>query len=867
MNTSNKSNKPNLNNIKSKINNTKSLNSIQNNMSNNKSNNMSYLDTLTNFFYIKQKMNNNNNFKSMGIGEKVNSFVEGEYNSLTLVILLILLSLLIFYLYKNTFSKLSEKTKANVDYYKKLDKINPNINVCGELEETKQYRLCDYYISSSYNTPCIGNPHFDYIDEEMYAKVLNSGARYIQIPICSRTVKYNTEPVVATAERGKNLISSLNVLELRNVLSLIRSNAFKYVKNVNTNPNTGKDIIALASSNYPLIIHLEINTNNIEVMNQAADSLKDILGSYILSPEKYYYYPISLEKLCNLSNKIIVIATSGYKMSTLSELVIPTDYCFRQLIMSDIEEQNKDGLNQDQLEDYFTRSVSYISQKNSYKNLEIIKNNLDKILLEGSNNKSEKSSRLLEDLFNNNSLQYGNNKKKIFKNLTGEMDLFTMYNMIGITLVEPMSQNDTITINPNPYTAFSLGCQLIPMNYHLNDDTMNTYINIFSKASFVLKPSGLRLSLTEQDIEDIIDKYGLIGANVDKLNIIPDFLYKYNNNYVILQEQASGGEMIMSSLVGGIITFIKPKTNNKGILQDITTKNVFKVLTSPLSNNNDCVMLINNDNLALTISHDFNSSDNNVSLQPVSKSMTELRYQTFYPEVGLILENQGFLEQQTKVKYYVSFRLYNEILEGSIKSTTKKSASNTNNLDETILQNTYYLAFEKNKLRVLNKLEENLKLCSFSYEGVKSKKSIALNNPFIGGVVANERSGIIYCSKNKTLNNAYNFIYENYNGSLIDKNKTPKSFSPIILYLKDGRMITTISNNLSVSDDKTIQTDHILLIGKENVNDDNYIIMDHSGNILGINNNRALLFMDENNINLSNTKYFEVKYSFSDFNI
>jgi hypothetical protein len=823
--------------------------------------NKNALDTLSDFFNVKKRMNNNA-LRAMGIGEKVNNIVEGEFSSLTLVVLLVLLALLIFYLYKNTFSKLSQKTKAKVDYYKKLDNINPNINVCGELDETEQYRLCDYYIASSYNTACIGKPHFDYIDEEMYAKVLNSGARYIQLPICSRTVKYDTEPVVATAERGKNLITSLNTAELRKVLTIIRSNAFKYVKNVDVNPTNGKDIVALSTSNYPLIIHLQLNTNNVEVMNQTADALQEILGSYILSPDKYHYYPISLEKLCNLSNKIIILATPGYKTSNLTEIVVPTDFCFRSLTMSDIEDQNKDGLNQDQLEDYFSRNVSYISQKNSYKNLEIIKNNLDTLLQQGEDTNSNKSSKMLENLFNNNSIEYGTGKKKTFKNLTGDSDLFTMYNMIGMTLIDPMTQDDTITSNPNPYLAFTLGCQFIAMNYHLNDEHMYTYINVFSKSSFVLKPSGLRLGLREQDVEDIIDKYGIVGANIDKLNIIPDFLYKYSNDYITLQEQASGGEMLMSSLVGGIITFIKPKMDSKGVLQDVSNKNVFKVVPSPLSNRNDCVMLVNNDELAITVATDFNSTDNNVSLQPVSKSIADLRYQTFYPEVGLILKDQGLLDQESKVKYYVSFRLYNEILEGGVRSSTKKSSSTSNtNQEETKLQNTYYLAFEKNKLRVLNKIEENNKLCSFSYDGIKSTKMLQMNNPALGGVVVNERSGIIYCSRNKKMENAYKFKYENYNGSLVSA-KMPKSFSAIILYTQDDRMITTSNNSIEVTNSKSVTGDNIILIGKENVKDDDYIIMDNNGNVLGLNKIQSLEFMTEKNVNLSGSKYFEVKYSF-----
>lgn len=834
----------------------------------------SYLDTVKDFFNFK-KQKNNNNSSSSGIGEKVRSIIEDDFNAIALFILIIILIILIYLLYRNTFSKLSANTKSQVNYYTKLNKINPNIQVCGQLDEVEQHRLCDYYIASSFNTPCIGKPHFDYIDEEMYAKVLYSGARYIQLPICGRSVNFDTDAVVGTAEKGKNLITSLNTLDLHRVLSVIRSNAFKYVKSFDTNPETGKETLALASINNPLIIHIQVNTNNPEVMNKAAEAIKEILGSYLLSPDKYRHYPISLEKLCKLSNKIILFATPGYEGSNLNEIVIPTKYCFRSLTIEDIEDQNKDNLTEDELKDYFTRNISFISQKNSYKNLEIIRSNLDKILENGSSLSStetetetetgNETGKILEDLFSNKSIEYGSNKSKSFKNSVGELDLFTFYNMIGLTLVEPMKADATITVNPNPYTAFNLGCQLIPMNYHLNNNVMNTYINIFSKSSFVLKPSSLRLALNDEQVDDLIEKYGKMQLNIIKLNIIPDFLYNLNNEYIILKEQSSGTEKILSNLNGGIITFINNNTissnGNTSRNGNLTSNNVIKVVRSSLSNRNDCVYLLTHDGLALTVNPDF-KLDNKVVLKPLGTTIQELKYQTFYPEMALILEKRGYLEQgdNSGVKLMVSFRLYNEILEGG------KIVKSGRNEDEENNSNTYYLGLNKNKLEVLPKTESNYDLCTFSYKKANTRKHIQLEQTNFGAIMVNERSGVIFCNKNKGLKEGYKFEIINYKDNL-DKEDIPKQFTPVILRINNGRLVSSKNNRIGLSVlGASINDDNMFLIGKEDIKDDNVIIMNYDGFVLGINKDKVLEFMNENSSYLNTSKYFNINYTFDKFN-
>ena len=140
---------------------------------------------------------------------------------IAMIPVIILLCYLI-YKYKINYRTLSALN--NMDYKSKIEL--EKLPQCYELDQTMQYNLCDYYISSSYMTPCIGNQHYDYVSAEMITEVLQSGARYIQIPICEADVGPQALPVIATAEYGQKLITSLNTLEVKPTLTIIRANAF-----------------------------------------------------------------------------------------------------------------------------------------------------------------------------------------------------------------------------------------------------------------------------------------------------------------------------------------------------------------------------------------------------------------------------------------------------------------------------------------------------------------------------------------------------------------------------------------------------------------------------------------------------------------
>ena len=72
-----------------------------------------------------------------------------------------------------------------------------------------------------------------------------------------------------------------------------------------------------------MFVHLVLHTNNVFTLNIIADNIKQVFGDILIDINKYSQFPIALEKLCNLLNKVIIIATPEYKLSKLKNYIIP----------------------------------------------------------------------------------------------------------------------------------------------------------------------------------------------------------------------------------------------------------------------------------------------------------------------------------------------------------------------------------------------------------------------------------------------------------------------------------------------------------------------------------------------------------------
>ena len=411
-----------------------------------------------------------------------------------IIIIIPIIILLCYIVYKYNINNRTALALNDMGYKDKL-KLE-KLPQCYELDKTMQYKLCDYYISSSFMTPCVRNQHYDYVSIDMISEVIQSGARYIQIPICEYDISLQSIPLVATAQYGQKIITSLNSLDVKSVLNVIRINAFKINK---------KQI------NYPLIIHFILNTTNSYTLNILSDNIKETISDIIINPSNYTTMPIFLEKLCNLLGKIILIATPEYRGTKLEQFIIPTNKLFNIYHYSDLSKISSG------ITDGKTNNVSNgvspnvllnnkLSSKQQTKSNIVFKQKIPSIeyVIQNSNSISE-------TILNNND---------ITNNLAN-------FNKVGMTIIKSHQYNDVISSNFNPGDAIFNGCQIVTMNFQINDINMKHYLDIFKESSFKLKPSTMRFSEQEKPIPNLLSLYQAI---IPKNNyILNDIYYKYNN--------------------------------------------------------------------------------------------------------------------------------------------------------------------------------------------------------------------------------------------------------------------------------------------------------------------------------------------------
>ena len=353
-----------------------------------------------------------------------------------LMVAIPILVIIIYIGFKYNFNARNVSSIAAMSYPTQINATN--LSSCSSLDISMQYKLCDYYISSSYMTPCVGNQHYDYVSVDMITQVLQSGARYIQIPICESDVGPNAIPVVGTTQYGQRVVTSLNTLDAQQVFNIIRANAF---------------LLNNAKINYPIIIHLILNTTNPYTLSVLADYIRLTLSDKLCNVSKYAKFPIALEKLCNLLGQIILVATPEYVGTKLEQYIVPFSNLYESYYYGELAAKSLPTGSA-----YTNTYNNRLSTKQQTKSNTVFKAkypSLDYVI----NNSSNIGSAILED-------------KEILNNLTN-------FNKVGLTLVKPHNPADVVSANYDPTEAVYNGCQFISMNFQINDDNMKNYIKIF----------------------------------------------------------------------------------------------------------------------------------------------------------------------------------------------------------------------------------------------------------------------------------------------------------------------------------------------------------------------------------------------------
>ena len=495
-----------------------------------------------------------------------------------------LLCLLAFLYYKYNVSSQTNDVITNMGYKKKIT-LQP-LSQCYTLDAKLQYKLCDYYISSSFMTPCIGNQHYDYISNDMIAEVIQSGARYIQIPICEADVSLQSLPVVGTAVYGQRVITSLNTLEIKSVFKTISLNAFK---------------INNKATNYPLIIHLILHTTNAFTLKNVADNISEVLGNVLIDASQYKTIPIFLEKLCNLQDKIILFATPQYIGTKLEPFIVPTSKLFESYHFSELGLLNtpadtvyKTSYNQNL--SFKQQKQSNINFKNKYPTINYIVSNINTI-----------GDTIIND--------------------TDILNNLTCFNKVGISVVKPHYPEDVISLNYDPSEAIYYGCQITAMNFQKNDSNMQSYLEIFKDSSFRLKPDSLRFSEVEEPIQDLLKVYQSVIQKDD--NIINDFYYRYNNCLIAFEAYSLPNTyltQIETNLRFNLGTNqIKDKTSN--ITYKIGINQCFIPRKSNISSSNNISVYLE----SASMTNQFISMNSNFfDLQELSRKKQQLLNQALY---------------------------------------------------------------------------------------------------------------------------------------------------------------------------------------------------------------------------------------------
>ena len=491
--------------------------------------------------------NQNKNQSKINIKSSLKKTTKSIKDNDSLIFFLgVLIILLVFVFFTYTFDEVNkEKTKQ----FKKM-LINKNIKrdyermpICSQIiNDREHYRLNDYFINSSFNSALIGNQSNDYVSLDFLMSVINAGARYIDLQINGSNNEEYPEPVIGSGNIMGSWSDSLNNIDLSLVLQEIRKYAFSDNKN------------------YPLIINLEFNNESNYLLTRTGELLNSYLDNYILNNRKYIKMPITLEKMCNLERKIIIIS------SISSELLVQTP--LEKIIIPPLG--------------YIKRI--YFKDANNLMNLSgDISNTLSKKQQEIDNNLFEENFPSIQEMMLSGKYDNGNDFMNKLISLGINNPLF-FFNKIGMTVIIPHLKEDKFTLNFEPELYWNNGCQIVAMNFQEATDKsifdkVNKYTNADKDAitdetpimvRYLAKFKNTSVILRDDDFRFIVKPgipQNVIFVDEDKrektnLNLYPDFNRNYNSVFV-LQSFTYPNKYLDTNM--GVVRFstnYQPENNN-----------------------------------------------------------------------------------------------------------------------------------------------------------------------------------------------------------------------------------------------------------------------------------------------------------------
>jgi len=267
---------------------------------------------------VKNTMNNTiNNITNSETGKKVLSRLAqdrkralefiGKYK--TQLIIGIIITIFVIFYFVAFYRRVPRYLDRMDKNYKEFVEINP-------LQYNRKimngnFKLCDFYVASSYKSylPCTN--YYDYASLDAIKKCIVYGARYIDLDIMNKDFNDCTTPVICAGDEVGNwhYTSSIDFDEAIKTIALYAFSA--KVKN-------GSD---------PFFINLNFKTwYNKKTINNCAISIRKYLSRKLL-PQKFSYggrytsTNLATTPIKKLLNKVILFSTNDLKGTDMDELI------------------------------------------------------------------------------------------------------------------------------------------------------------------------------------------------------------------------------------------------------------------------------------------------------------------------------------------------------------------------------------------------------------------------------------------------------------------------------------------------------------------------------------------------------------------
>ena len=181
---------------------------------------------------------------------------------------------------------------------KKAAALNSGWITSGSADPTSKYLLRDYYIKTAYNCCSTGNFSNDYVNVCALNHAIKMGCRCLDFEIYG----YKGQPIVSTSlSDDKCIKETYNSVSFDDAMSAVATSAFSPSSNVCPNPGD------------PLLLLFRIKTNDVNVLNSMADSIKSNLNNYLLPAYNHEFggKNICAEPVSEFAGKVVIIVESN----------------------------------------------------------------------------------------------------------------------------------------------------------------------------------------------------------------------------------------------------------------------------------------------------------------------------------------------------------------------------------------------------------------------------------------------------------------------------------------------------------------------------------------------------------------------------